>query len=181
MWSIFSSKLVRYPSAFALSLWIAGIGCIFGCEGRVAGAVNHPAYEGQQSEHARLAAGHSCSSAGFHSCCAKNAQSRAAKPGWHRSPTGFHGEIQKSWTAEDLEPKLSTTNNPSSGLKDCPFAVSRITVAAQGRNLVMGATPAVSHTSLHTASSLRQRLILSGPSRVSNRGHTYLRCCVFLI
>jgi hypothetical protein len=66
-------------------------------------------------------------------------------------------------------------------MMDCPLAVN-------ARAALSKAKPDTSRTALpHTRASARLPLLreqataLSPPTLLPNRGHTYLRCCVFLI
>src|SRR5687767_14806539 len=86
MWALSSSKIVRFLVAPLLSLWVAGAGCLLGCEGMVAAAAaaanGQNSNVAQHSEHgpAIVASGHACSSGGpsagssdnsngSHNCC----------------------------------------------------------------------------------------------------------------
>ncbi len=78
--SLPSTRIVRFVLAPILSLWIAGAGCMIGCEGMVATAATVPSssqekhsghHSGQKAS--IVASGHACSSSGSHSCCAKSA------------------------------------------------------------------------------------------------------------
>jgi len=181
MWSLVSSRIVRCVLTFALSLWVAGIGCIFGCEGRGASAANRTSYEGRQDGSTPIISEHSCSSANSHSCCAKKAERQAA----HRGPNGTSKETTSEHAGngalEIFPPTLISTNDSESGVKECPFAVSRIAIAAKGHSTVVAAAPAIANSIFLSAPSLEPNLIWASPRRLPNRGHTYLRCCVFLI
>lgn len=180
MWSLVSSRIVRCALAFALSLWVGGIGCIFGCE-RGATAANRTSYEGRQDESTSIISEHSCSSANSHSCCAKNAERQAP----HRAQNGSSKETTPkpvgNGSSKIASPTLISTSDSRSGVKECPFAGSRIAIAAKGQNTVVAAAPAVANSNSFSRSSHEPNLICVSSLRLPNRGHTYLRCCVFLI
>ena len=181
MWSLVSSRIVRCCLAFTLSLWVAGIGCIFGCEGRGAAAANRTSYEGRQDESTSIISEHSCSSANSHSCCAKKAERQAAHRAQNGSSKETTAEPVGNGASEIAAPTLISTNDSRSGVKECPFAGSRIAIAAKGQNTVVAAAPAIAHSNFFSGPSLEPNLNWVSPLRLPNRGHTYLRCCVFLI
>jgi hypothetical protein len=168
-----SAKIVRFVLAPILSLWIAGAGCIMGCGGMVAAAatVRSSTSEKQSGHHSGpkatiVASGHACSASGSHGCCAKNAG--------ETKPTAI--QTNKSGT------NLVTVGRSSSGMmKDCPLALGRVAIAAKIRNNEVAAAPVLAHSILPAENFLEQTDSLSTPIRLPNRGHTYLRCCVFLI
>ena len=181
MWSLVSSRIVRCTLAFALSLWVAGIGCIFGCEGRGATAANPTSYEGRQAGSTPIFSEHSCSSGNSHNCCAKNAERQAAQRGRNGTSQEVTPKPAGNGASEIFAPTLLSTNDSESGVKECPFAGSRIAIAAKGHNTVVAAPPAIANSMFLSGPSLESNLIWASPRQVPNRGHTYLRCCVFLI
>jgi hypothetical protein len=172
MRTLASTRIVRFALAPLLGLWMAGAGCMMGCEGMVAAATTVPSntpekHSGHQSGQRAtiVAAGHACSSSGSHGCCAKNAgESKPAAEQPSKSDT-----------------TLVIVGGPSSGMVNCPLAVSRAAIAAKIRNNEVAAAPALAHSILPAESFLEQTAPLSTRLRLPNRGHTYLRCCVFLI
>ena len=168
-----TARIVRFVLAPLLSLWIAGAGCMLGCEGMVAAAAAEPGSSPEKhSSHPSgrkatiVASGEACSSSGSHSCCAKRASE--TKPAIKRS--------SKSDTT------LLTVGGSSSGMmKGCPLAVSRAAIAAKIRDNEVAAAPALAHSALAADNFPEQTAPLSTPLRLPNRGHTYLCCCVFLI
>lgn len=168
MRTLTSTRIVRFVLAPLLSLWIAGAGCIIGCEGMVAAAATvassisktHAAHHSEQKT-TRVASGHACSSGG-----AKNASET-------KSPAK---QTSKSETA------LLIIDGSSSGMiKDCPLAVSRAVIAGKIRNNEIAAATQLAHSILPAENALERTSPLSTPAPLPNRGHTYLRCCVFLI
>lgn len=167
-----STRIVRFVLVPLLSLWVAGGGCLIGCQGMVAAAApvsnSVPAesadYSTQKSS--IVASGNACSSTGSHSCCAKNA--REAKPEVKRT-----SQSDTTWV---------TLSGSSSGMmKDCPLAVGRSVIAAKIRTNEIAAATVLAHSTLPGENFQELVSPLSPPTRLPNRGHTYLRCCVFLI
>ena len=168
-----STRIVRFVLAPVLILWIAGAGCMMGCEGMAAAAAstsnssseNHSGHQpGQKAT--IVASGDACSSGGSHACCAKN--DGASKPDAKRTGTS--------------DTTLLTLGGSSSGtMKDCPLAMGRAAIAAKIRNTEVAGPAAIAHSILPAENALEQTSPLSPPARLPNRGHTYLRCCVFLI
>ncbi len=168
-----STKIVRLVLAPVLSLWIAGAGCMMGCEGMVAAAAPAPSSisEERSGHHSGqnatiVASGQGCSSGGSHGCCAKNPGE--TKPAAERTITSDSTQIMGSGSSSGM-------------MKDCPLAVGRATIPAKIRINEVAAAPVPANPSLPAENSLEQSAPLSTPLRLPNRGHTYLRCCVFLI
>jgi hypothetical protein len=167
-----SARALQFALASILSLWIAGAGCIMGCEGMVAAAANAlNSASAKHSDHLSaqkttiVASGHACSSGGSHSCCSKRdgeSQPRA----------------QQSHIATSL---VAVGVSPSGSIKVCPLSVGKAAIAAKIRNNEVAAGPVVENSLLPAENFLEQTVSLSTPLRLPNRGHTYLRCCVFLI
>lgn len=163
--NVLSSKVVRFVLAPALSFWIAGGGCILGCESMVAAAATVKTNSGHhlKSSSTIVASGHACSSQKSHNCC----QSDEASP-------------QKSQNKSAHE-ALVTSGGSSSGPMTCPFAVSRAAVVAKAQERDAKASAVLPVSTPAQQNCLEQTVPLSPPLRLPNRGHTYLRCCVFLI
>jgi hypothetical protein len=62
--------MIRRSAAFALVLWLAGVGCIIGCEMNVAAAPKHESPTDSQTE--------SCPAFSGHDCCQKTENSDGA-------------------------------------------------------------------------------------------------------
>ena len=164
-------KLVRWLLATSLSLWVAGAGCILGCEGMIASAASggsiestHHSDQGQTV----VASGHACSSGAAkksHDCCKKSAaNSKPVTPA-------------KNSSARMLE----LSGSSSGAMNSCPLAVSRSSVVAKTRESDSNSAPTATQSILPDLSSAERTSPLSSPLRLPNRGHTYLHCCVFLI
>lgn len=160
-----SATIVRFGLALALSLWIAGAGCMFGCESMVAAAQEpRGATEAQSTWHKvpTAVSGHACDSAESHDCCVK---ARKAVTGRTETP-----ETVGVASEHGLPPEMMR----------CPLAVNGAAVITKTSKQIV-APVALSRASLPPENTFEQNAALSPPSRLPNRGHTYLCCCVFLI
>ena len=164
-------KILRLLLATMLSLWVAGAGCILGCEGMVASAASgadlesmHHSDKGQTV----VASGHACSSGETnksHDCCKKNSET-----------------VKPAATPQNSDASIFELSGSSSGeMKDCPLAVSRASVVVKNRGSDLESAPALAQSILPELKSAERTAPLSPPLRLPNRGHTYLRCCVFLV
>ena len=178
MWTLSSARIVRLLLAPLLSLWVAGAGCLLGCESMVAAAssLNPAAVERSGPSLTIVASGDACSSGQnrSHNCCKKNSKrSQDSK----RSPQNSLAESD----VRRIETALVFGSESSSGmLGNCPFAVSRTAVISKTRGSDLSITPILVQT-IVPSNRVEQTASLSSPLRLPNRGHTYLRCCVFLI
>ena len=83
-------------------------------------------------------------------------------------------------SAEQNLTSTKLNESSTSGMKACPFAISRALSVAKLRDGQMSATAGLSP--IPPVQAVReQKLVLSAISPLPNRGHTYLRCCSFLI
>lgn len=160
-----SLKVVRLLLAVCVSVWLAG-GCLLGC-GNVAMAAQHD----QSTETA--VEGDSCHTARTHDCCTKP-QPQQSKP------------QQSNPKVTKIDPKLtesllSLNSVPRGMMSDCPLAVSATAIAAKN-NSNAPESPAATHPELLLTAGhgeLPQKHVVA--PLLSNRGPTYLSCCVFLI
>ncbi|HKP45018.1 MAG TPA: hypothetical protein VJT50_00335 [Pyrinomonadaceae bacterium] len=161
-----SAKVFHSALAIALSFWVAGAGCLLGCGGMTANAA--PLSEQIRSQPRDLAAivsAEACASKS-HDCCAKH--KAESKP-----------------PAADTATRDSTVQSSlpaSGGMEGCPLAMSRSAVTST--SVHNRDTQAVVLTHTLTApptqnSELPLNLVAKLP--LPNGGHTYLRCCSFLI
>lgn len=163
-----SARIVRFVLATALSLWIAGAGCMFGCETMFAAVAGGQGTS--QTQHMGQgqvkASADSCSSSKSHDCCAKNqtkeqsGTSRAVTPG---------------------RTLLASEKSSPGGMMRCPFAVNGAAVVTKASSKQIAPPVAPLPSFLPTESFRGQSISLSHRPLLPNRGHTYLRCCVFLI
>ncbi len=162
-----SSRLLRFVLAPLLSIWVAGAGCMLGCESMVAAATT---VKTDSTHHLKqsskiVASGHACSSQKPHDCCQKS-----------------HDEIRpKAPQSSSLNTALTASGRSSSVPTSCPFAVSRTAVVTKAQGGDKSVSALLVKTSRPAQIFLEQPAPLSPPLRMPNRGHTYLRCCVFLI
>src|SRR5687768_3117990 len=155
-------KLVRLILATSLSLWVAGAGCILGCEGMIASAASGGSIEStHHSEQGPtvVASGHACSSGEAkkaHDCCKKNAvKAKPAKP------------------LKNVDVKLFELSGSSSGaMNSCPLAVSRASAVAKTRESDSNSAPVATQSILPGLNSAELTAPLSSPLRLPNRGHT---------
>lgn len=175
---LYSTKALRISLALLLSLWIAGAGCMLGCQSMVASAAASEPAETQPAGHhlAMIVSGDACATNSSHDCCAKKKAEakKATEPESTAKPS-----LQ---TAALLSQMESFTPQPSSGMTECPLALSRaVAVAKTTGSKQLAAPVALTLRTLPVETSLQQHASLSPVARLPNRAHTYLRCCVFLI
>lgn len=172
MWSLSSARVVRFVLAPALSLWIAGAGCLFACESMVAAAAGDPGTsQAQHTGHGQVvkASADTCSSSKSHDCCRKNKANKTnEQPGASR--TVIPGRAL-----------IASENSSPGGMMRCPLALNGSAVVTKASSKQIAAPVALSPSFLPTESFLEQTASLSRRPLLPNRGHTYLRCCVFLI
>ena len=169
------TKIVRGSLGLGLSFWIAGAGCMFGCQNMTAFAAASDKAADHGGSHASLVSGDACAASGSHDCCAKKkAKAKATQNANNRLTLQLATLISQS---------ESLNTAPSSSGRECPLALSRaIAITKRSDNNKKSATPAVIALSTPAVPvPTEQHAALSRPSRLPNRGHTYLRCCVFLI
>jgi len=160
-------KITRVGLALALGLWVAGAGCLVGCEGMMSAAASESS---QVVHHGNgdlnlVVSGDACASAKTHDCCAKRnhrAQPKAQQP--------------EEQTATQVE-----TDPSSSGMSACPLAMSRTVVAAKKGIDETGSAATVANANLPIQNLIEQPAPVVSQVRLPNRGHTYLRVCSFLI
>jgi hypothetical protein len=171
MWSSSSARIVRLVMAPILSLWVAGAGCMLGCENMIAAAAHGGLVDASEEagHHGTLVvSGDACTSSKSHDCCKKKAGPVVKKT---------HGP-----EAQDNGATLvSSSDRSSETMKECPLAVGRTIVIAKKRAVEAKASPTVAHSVVPPPNVVEQNFPLSYAPRLPNRGHTYLHCCVFLI
>lgn len=168
-------RLVRKVAVITLAFWLAGAGCLLGCEGMAAAApaehLNLPLSSNQNST--LIVEGDACASTEGHSCCKK--KSRAARK---LSTVATSADVRQRADRDSTSTKFNESS--TNGLKACPFAISRALSVAKLREGQMTATAALSPI-LPVQDVREQKLVLAAISPLPNRGHTYLHCCSFLI
>ncbi|MGH9882031.1 MAG: hypothetical protein ACRD6N_11400, partial [Pyrinomonadaceae bacterium] len=141
-------------------------GCLIGCENNVQAAANLTAGLSSQ-DLATIASGDACASSQSHDCCAKrNAGTKSAS---------HHSE-------QIVARALVPSGQRSSGtVGRCPLAVNATAVIAKVRYQESAALAAAVPAQVPPARIGEQSFPLPPQTRLANRGHTYLCCCVFLI
>ncbi len=167
------TRLVRKLAVITLSLWLAGAGCLLGCEGvATAAASDHHELSSNSSQTSTVVVeGDECASTEGHSCCKKKARSpkkQTAAPASEAHARSLPGS-----------PGRKLNESTTSGMKACPFAISRALSVAKLRDGQLSAT--IPFAYVLPAAVREQKLALSPLSPLPNRGHTYLHCCSFLI
>lgn len=170
-----AARLLRVGLVSILSLWIAGAGCMFGCQNMIAAASNGSDASAVEHGMAAIVSGDACASDGSHDCCAQ--KKTAAKAKTENANTRLSLQL-----ATQLSQSESLNPRPSSGMRECPLALSRavaITKTSDSKQFADSIAPTFTGTVVDD--SPEQHTALSPLARLPNRGHTYLRCCVFLI
>lgn len=155
---LFTMKSFRWLMAVSVSMWMVGAGCLLGCSYGASAA--HTSEQVTSSSDVVVAAD-SCASMRSHDCCAK----RKAKAPATRSEIAI--------------PSLASM--PRGMMEDCPLAVNATAVVSKAGSDMSDVGLARETWSLPVVSSnstSHSPFVLLNPS---NRGPTYLRCCVFLI
>lgn len=201
-----SIRIIRVTLALAVAFWMAGAGCMLGCENMVSAAADHSSSTGG-SDGADSAAGtnasvivvsgDACASMKSHDCCAKRGkpsvsqrakQSPIAEP-LRQSPSklaansardlkvlvfGHQSPVHRDEVATEAAAPIST-------MRDCPLAVNATAALSKARP-DESASAIVRARVVAPLNSVQEQLAALAPlSALPNRGHTYLRCCVFLI
>lgn len=149
--------------SLTVAFWMAGAGCLLGCE--KASAAEGAGQTTHASDLTVVASGDACASMRSHDCCA------------NRTPQSSK-EQPSTASDEHASHQLAGT---STRMIDCPLAVNQSAVLAKKNqdpsgNALLIASVSPSHSVLR-----EQPIALSPQLRLPNRGHTYLRCCAFLI
>jgi len=189
-----SIRIIRVTLALTVALWMAGAGCLLGCENYVAAASSNA---GQTAEAPALGAtGDACASARSASCCAKHGVKAAtnANSAHHASPSHGAKPTHSTRTSRSTPPKESRPagevsassrngafNASPSTMMDCPLAVNATAVLSKAKPDNANSALALTNVSQPLVNSPEQTTAFARPLRLPNRGHTYLRCCVFLI
>jgi hypothetical protein len=158
-----SLRLLRVGLALAVAFWMAGAGCMLGCQNMASAATLHSTNaSGEQA----VISGDACASAQSHHCCEK-----------HRAHSASDPATETNTASEAVE----LIGNSAPSMVDCPLALNAtaaISKPGSDHSTVAVVTTNASHPIPHLSSQGRA---LSHPLLLPNRGHTYLRCCVFLI
>jgi hypothetical protein len=174
-----SIRIVRVSLALAVAFWMAGAGCMLGCENMVSAATSTEVASPANSP-AIVVTGEACASMQSHDCCAKrnaHAPSKAVTKSISEKRQFAAGSGEKV-PADSLLAALGATF-PS--MMECPLAVNAMGVLSKAgsddSNLALPSRSVM--TSL--SNPPEQTSAFARPLRLPNRGHTYLHCCSFLI
>lgn len=172
MWSLSSARIVRFVLAPVLSLWVTGAGCMMGCGNMMAAAANSTTANEALHFHGHstiVVSGDACASAKSHDCCAKRKS--------EVKPAAKSRARQTAATGTTL----INSGESSSGMEGCPLAVGKAAVVTKSASRDVNDFTVDAPASFSVDDPAKQAVPLTTPLRLPNRGHTYLRCCVFLI
>ena len=170
-------RIVRVSLALAVALWMAGAGCLLGCENMVTAAAATD-IESPANSPIIVAAGEACASMHSHDCCAKHRAQSASRPVSDKLQS-VAGTSKKALA--EASDKLKFAEQTPATMMDCPLAVNATAALSKaGPDQSSVALPAASERA-SLPNSPDQTSALARPLRLPNRGHTYLHCCVFLI
>lgn len=175
-----SIRIVRVSLALAVALWMAGAGCMLGCGNMTAAASSEVVSPASSST--IVAAGSACASMHSHDSCPKHRAHSAAKiPAKTLSDKlQFVAGARKQILAETND-ELNFVGQSPATMMDCPLAVNATAALSRAGTDHANVALASSSESASLADSSEQTRAFARPLRVPNRGHTYLRCCAFLI
>jgi hypothetical protein len=172
-----STRIVRVSLALAVAFWMAGAGCMLGCENMASAATSTEIVSPANSS-VIVVSGEACASMRSHDCCAKRNAHSAAKaitnPTSDRRQAVADSGKQIPFDSAALEGTFPT-------MMDCPLAVNATAVLSKaGSDDSNVALPSrIEMASL--SNPPEQTSAFARPLRLPNRGHTYLHCCSFLI
>jgi hypothetical protein len=171
-----SMRIVRVVLALAVALWMAGAGCMLGCENMVS-AVAASEHHLTASAPIIVATGEACASMHSHDCCAKRGAKSASKAATRLAKTANPPiEIAPASGTVAAEPGVS-----SSPMMDCPLAVNATAALSKPRQDQSSTALPSDSVTPSVSITIERSTAFARPLRLPNRGHTYLRCCVFLI
>jgi hypothetical protein len=203
-----SIRIVRVTLAFAVAFWMAGGGCMLGCENMAsatAAEATHAANDSSPEKNTSniVVAADACASMQSHGCCAKrgnqpaarghvnSSAKRIAKPADNSAHSSRHGSAHSSRNSSSPNAAMPPTASgivvvpallaPFTSMMNCPLAVNATAALSKARPDDTGGDLLPSHTTHSFTFCKEQLTALTPPSLPPNRGHTYLRCCVFLI
>jgi len=160
--------------ALAVAFWMAGAGCMLGCE-NIASAAPSTEIASPANSPAIVVTGEACASMQSHDCCAKRNAHSAAKA------VAKSGSDKRQFVADPGHTLFPSLAGTFPTMMDCPLAVNAMAVLSK-------ATPDQSNVALPSRDELpslsnppEQTSAFARPLRLPNRGHTYLHCCSFLI
>ncbi len=179
-----SSFVARFLLVPLLSVWVAG-GCVLGCGGMTALAANEQTggtSAGSNQAAPVVTSGHACSS-GVKSTLSASPDSVSGR---NNHSCCKQSSSEAKTQTRPADPRIGTSvevGSSSSGMmKDCPLAGGKVAIVTKSsRGDETNPQLAVTQSYRPEQKSVEQPTPLSKPPLLPNRGHTYLRCCVFLI
>jgi len=180
-----SMKTLRLVLSLSLVLWVGGAGCVFGCQALAMAADDQGAAATDHSQThldlSTMVSGEACASAADHNCCAKHHASsaqqvtiRSTKPRASGKP-GPNSIASRGVATSSMVLALS-----DGAMHTCPLAMNATALATKARS--DESTNSVAQAPFNLpAIDLEKPTTSFPPTFCNNRGHTYLRGCVFLI
>ena len=165
------TKLVRLFLSLSLMLWLSGVGCVFVCGNEAMAAMADHAHGAHSLKIASTEV--SAASMHHHASCHHS----AATPARPVSKSNSTGNLVHPQT---LLERVALAG-PESMQHRCPLADNGLALSTSVRPGESANALAVAPTALAVTDLSQFSTTRSAPSLISNRGHTYLRCCVFLI
>ncbi len=148
--------------ALAVVLWMAGAACIFGCGNMMTAAAANES----TSSSTIVAEGSACAAMHSRDSCPKHRANAAAK--------------NASQTSVAATTTLVLTATPG-GMINCPLAANAAAALSKASPDHTNASLPSANEKSFLVTSPEQPGAFAPPLRLPNRGHTYLRGCVFLI
>ena len=171
-----SIRIVRVSLALAVAFWMAGAGCMLGCENMVS-AATPTAIASAANSTAIVVTGEACASMQSHDCCAKSKSAAKAVT----KPTSDKHQFNAHSSIVPFDSLFGTFGATFPWMMECPLAVNATAALTK-------AGTDDSNVALQTQSEIaslsnppEQTTAFARPLRLPNRGHTYLHCCSFLI
>lgn len=166
-------RTVRVTLALTVAFWMAGAGCLLGCENLVTATATSDTRTATSSLTV-VATGEACASMRSRDCCA----SHGAKPATSNSKPQPNNTTPRLTSAPGVMAELGGTSSP---MMDCPLAVKATAALSKAFQDQSQSALLLTRVNGSIPPLREQATALSPPPHLPNRGHTYLRCCVFLI
>lgn len=167
-------RLARVGLSLAVAFWMAGAGCLLGCEAMVSAASDNVSAKPAQGL-AAIVSGDACASVKSHDCCAKHGAKSTPKSATESSASRTSSDSSARPKGERL---VTATSAP---MMSCPLALNASAILSKS-GVDQDSAPALPARTINPVTVLPVwGSAFLHPLRLPNRGHTYLRCCVFLI
>jgi len=172
-----SIRIVRISLALAVAFWMAGAGCMLGCE-NMASAAPSTEVASPANSPAIVVTGEACASMHSHDCCAKRNAHSAAKA-VTKSTSDKRQSVADSGKQIRFDSAALVGIFPT--MMECPLAVNASAVLSKARPDQSNVALPSSSERASLSNPPEQTSAFARPLRLPNRGHTYLHCCSFLI